>query len=140
MRKIKTGAWILTLIMIVSSPFSALAAVTAGEGDWDNQGSDEFTNSSEIFLSSGGDFKICLSSDSQSGYYQLFEEDPYNPDDKVLSNDGTIGLYFKTAGSNDFDSNGCHVFKNISGYVDGDQAEFYLEKYSGGNSFVTAWD
>jgi hypothetical protein len=53
---------------------------------------------------------------------------------------GIRGLYFKTAGSNDFDSNGCHVFKNISHYVDGDQAEFYLAKYSGGNSIVTAWD
>lgn len=132
---------ILNIGMIVTLVVGLFFAITPPTlaGGWDNQGSDEFTNQSEIFLSGGGDFKICLSSDSQPGDYQLFEEDPYNPDDEVYSNDGTLYLNFKTPGGNDF-PNGCHVFKNISEYVDGDQAEFYLAKYSGGNSTVTAWD
>ncbi|MDQ0862401.1 hypothetical protein [Bacillus sp. V2I10] len=138
MKKLLNIGMIVTLVVGL---FFAITPTTLA-GGWDHQGSDEFTNSSEIFLSGGGDFKICLSSDSQSGHYQLFEEDPYNPDDEVYSNDGTLGLTFNYTipGDHDFDKNGCYVFKNISGYVDGDQAEFYLEKYSGGNSFVTAWD
>ncbi|RAS87133.1 hypothetical protein [Priestia endophytica] len=139
MKKIKMLVMSLIVTLFVPSSVFANTVPQYGSGDWDSLGSDEFTNQSKIFLSGGGDFKICLSSNSQSGFYQLYEEDPYNRDDAVYSN-GIRGLYYKTAGSNDFDSNGCHVFKNISHYVDGDQAEFYLAKYSGGNSTVTAWD
>lgn len=130
---------VILALFALSFVITPATSYASGTGDWDPQGSDEFTNQSEIFLSGGGDFKICLSSDSQPGFYQLYEEDPYNRDDAVYSN-GTRGLYYKTAGSNDFDENGCHVFRNISGYVDGDQAEFYLKKYSGGNSIVYAYD
>ncbi|MGG3626548.1 hypothetical protein ABES25_23880 [Bacillus gobiensis] len=37
---------------------------------------------------------------------------------------------------------GCRIFRDIGGFVDGtdDQAEFYLAKYSSGNSSVRAWD
>jgi hypothetical protein len=141
MKKIKMLVMSLIVASFVPSSVFANTVPQYGSGDWDSLGSDEFTNQSKIFLSGGGDFKMCLSSNSQPGYYQLFEEDPYNPDDEVISN-GVKGTYFKTAGtdSNDFDSNGCHVFKNIGDYVDGDQAEFYLAKYSSGNSTVTAWD
>ncbi|MGG3574082.1 hypothetical protein ABES80_16625 [Bacillus gobiensis] len=118
-------------------PSSTFASSTFAAGEWDYLGSDVFTNQSKNFKSGGGDFAICLSADSKSSYYQLFEEDPFNPDDKVGS-----GLYFKTAGSNDFDAEGCHIFRDIGGFVDGtdDQAEFYLAKYSSGNSSVRAWD
>ncbi|WNB91163.1 hypothetical protein [Bacillus sp. NEB1478] len=114
------------------TPFLTTPAKAAG---WDFLGGDRFSDETDIWPSGGGDYKICLSSESQPGYYQLFEEDPYNPDDQVRT-----GLYFKTAGSNDFDSKGCHVYKNIGGFVDGDQAEFYLKKYSSGESFVWFYD
>jgi len=141
MKKIRMLVISLIVALFVPSSVFANTVPQYGSGDWDSLGSDEFTNQSKIFLSGGSDFKMCLSSDSQPGYYQLYEEDPYNPDDKVVSN-GITGTYFKTAGtdSNDFNSNGCHVFENIGDYVDGDQAEFYLAKYSSGNSTVTAWD
>jgi hypothetical protein len=140
MKKFKMIAIALGVALLVPSSTFASSMESFGTGDWDDLGEDEFTDQSKNFLSGGGAFKICLSSDSQSGYYQLYEEDPFNPDDEVKNNDGTIGLYFKTAGSNDFDENGCHIFNDVNGYVDGDQAEFYLAKYSGGNSTVHAYD
>lgn len=129
------------VVSLLVTPSSSLAYTLAGAGEWDIIGSDEFTNQSEIFESGGGAFKICLSKKSKSGYYELYEEDPYNRDDVVYDN-GVKGLYYKTAQSKDFDSKGCHVFKNINKYVDGtnNQAEFYLRKYSGGNSTVIAYD
>ncbi|SDJ14751.1 hypothetical protein SAMN05216352_12624 [Alteribacillus bidgolensis] len=133
-KRIQRYFLVLTFAFII--PFST---ASAGAGEWDLLGGDRFSDESDIWLSGGGAFKICLSSDSQPGYYRLYEEDPFNRDDVVYSN-GVKGLYFKTAGSNDFDSNGCHVFKDIGKYVDGDQAEFYLKKYSGGESFVWFYD
>jgi hypothetical protein len=131
---------VVALVVALLVPSSTFAS--SGPGGWDYQGSDVFTDQSKNFKSGGGAFKICLSSNSKPGYYQLYEEDPFNPDDEVKNNDGTVGLYFKTAQSKDFDSKNCHVWKNVNGYVDGTngQAEFYLAKYSGGNSTVYAWD
>ncbi|MDN4075516.1 hypothetical protein [Fictibacillus terranigra] len=126
-------------VILAFIALSLIIPAIAHAGGWDYQGSDVFTHQSKIFLSGGGDFKICLSSNSKSGYYELYDEDPFDRDDVVYSN-GIRGLYYKTAGSHDFDSHGCHVFRNIGKYVDGDQAEFYLAKYSGGNSKVYAWD
>ncbi|MBP1081874.1 MULTISPECIES: hypothetical protein [Bacillus] len=127
---------IFFLVLLFAS-IVPLWTATAAAGEWDLLGGDRFSDESDIWPSGGGDYKICLSSESKPGYYQLFEEDPYNPDDQVKT-----GVYFKTAGSNDFDSNGCHVYKDIGGFVDGtdDQAEFYLKKYSSGESFAWFYD
>ncbi|MGG3621963.1 hypothetical protein ABES25_00040 [Bacillus gobiensis] len=140
MKKFKMIVAALIVALLVPSSTFAGSVEPFDTGEWDYQGKDVFTDQSKNFKSGGGAFKICLSSDSKPGYYQLYEEDPYNPDDEVKNNDGTVGLYFKTAGSKDFDSKNCHVWKDVNGYVDGDQAEFYLAKYSGGNSTVYAWD
>ncbi|MFB5660952.1 hypothetical protein [Alteribacillus sp. HJP-4] len=125
--------YLLALTLIFFVPISI---VSADAGEWDSLGGDRFSDETAIWPSGGGAFKICLSSDSQPGFYQLFEEDPYSFDDKVKYG----GVYFKTAGSNDFDSNGCHVFSDINDYVDDGQAEFYLKKYSSGESFVWFYD
>lgn len=110
-----------------------------GAGTWDYLGSDEFTTQSRNFESGGGDFMICLSSDSPHGHYALFEEDPFNPDDQVRTNDGLLnGLDFP----GDFNSSGCYAFRGISGYVDGTngKAEFYVAGYNGGVATVYAYD
>jgi hypothetical protein len=85
MKKIKILVMSLIVALFVPSSVFANTVPQYGSGDWDSLGSDEFTNQSKIFLSGGGDFKICLSSNSQSGFYQLYEEDPYNRDDAVYS-------------------------------------------------------
>jgi hypothetical protein len=131
-KKFKMSVAALVVSLLVPS-----FTFASGTGDWDDLGEHTFTDESKIFLSGGGDFKICLSSDSQLGDYQLYEEDPYNPDDIVYTNDGTKSISIPSG--NDFQF-GCYVYKNISGYVDGDQAEFYLKKFSDGNSTVHAYD
>jgi hypothetical protein len=136
-KMMKFKKFFMSLVLAFVVVISVYGEASAGTGDWDYQGSDEFTDESEIFLSGGGDFKVCLSSDSQPGDYQLYEEDPYNPDDIVYTNDGTKSISIPSG--NDFQF-GCYVYKNISGYVDGDQAEFYLKKFSDGNSTVHAYD
>ncbi|MBO0879252.1 MAG: hypothetical protein J2P17_02490 [Mycobacterium sp.] len=42
----------------------------------------------------------------------------------------------------DTDSHGCYVYRGIGSFVDGSnhQAEFYLIKWTGGNSTVKAYD
>lgn len=65
------------------------------------------------------------------------EYDPIGPDD-LVSADG-IGL----DPYNPYDFTGpdnCVVYRNIGDHVDGAQAEFYLIKWSGGNSTVYAYD
>lgn len=110
-----------------------------GAGTWDYLGSDQFTTQSRNFESGGGDFKICLSSNSPHGMYIMWEEDPLNPDDQVRTNDGLLnGLDFPR----DFNSSGCYAFRGISDYVDGanGKAEFYLAGYNGGVATVYAYD
>jgi hypothetical protein len=129
MKKILNIGMVVTLVVGL---FFAITPTTLA-GVWDYQGSDEFTNQSAIFKSGGGDFKICLNDDNTEGPYRLMEEDPFNPDDWVPAE-----VHFPQ----DFDSWNCFDYKDIGEYVDGsdNQAEFYLEKYSGGNSTVHAYD
>jgi hypothetical protein len=127
----------MIVTLVVGLSFAITPTTLAG--GWDYQGSDEFTKQSAIFKSGGGDFKICLSDDSKEGRYRLMEEDPFNPDDWVYA-DTNIEYIGDPSFPEDFDENGCFVYKDIDEEVDGDQAEFYLIKWSGGNSTVTAWD
>jgi hypothetical protein len=137
--------------LIVTATSPAMAAETGGNsssdrvispdgaGEWDYLGSDDFTWQSRNFESGGGDFMICLSSDSPHGDYQLWEEDPFNSDDPVRLNDGLLNhLIFP----DDFDSSGCYAFRGISNYVDGanDKAEFYVAGWMGGVATVYAYD
>nr|MBC9205098.1 hypothetical protein [Paenibacillus sp. PL91] len=105
-------------------PFSTVSAASSG---WDYLGSSTFTYSSAIAKSTGGDFLVCLAS-GPSGYYNLYEDDPDNPDDRV----GYVYLY---AGA-------CGAFRSIGGFVDGDnkRAEFYVYKAFGGTATVDFYD
>jgi hypothetical protein len=146
MKKLK----IIVIAMVVSLviPSSTFASSMESFGEWDHQGSDFFTSESKIFLSGGGDFKICLEGHSPTGYYTLYEEDPWNPDDKVKSSvtfDGatskTDGFHYEYADIIEDNKFYCHIFSDVNGYVDGDQAEFYVKKNnSGDEAFVEAWD
>lgn len=98
-----------------------------GAGEWDYLGSSTFTTSSAIAHSSGGDFLVCLNS-GPSGYYNLYEYDPNNADDRV-------GYVYLTPGD-------CGAFRSIGGFVDGDnkKAEFYVYKSFGGSATVSFYD
>ncbi|NDU75810.1 hypothetical protein GWI34_24750 [Actinomadura sp. DSM 109109] len=111
-----------------------------GAGEWDYQGVDVFTTQSKNFPSGGGNFKVCLSRDSKHGYYRMMEEDPWDEDEYVPSNTGYDDLGFYYPG--DTDSQNCFVYRNLNRFRDGDnnQAEFYLRKWTGGNSTVKAYD
>lgn len=130
MKKFKMSVAALVVALLVPS-----STIAYGTGDWDDLGEHTFTDESKIFYSGGGDLKVCLSEDSQHGLYDLYEEDPFNPDDLVEKNVGYYGLP-----SNGWDSNGCHIFRDIGGFVDDGQAEFYLKIYDGGKATVHAWD
>jgi hypothetical protein len=129
----------LATALVTAAGLLLTSPATAAEerGSWNYQGKDVFTKESRVFPSGGGDFKICLSSGSKYGSYRLMEYDPVGPDD-IVSADGTgIDPYFP----NDFDVNtNCLVYHDIGDEVDGAQAEFYLTKWSGGNSTVYAYD
>lgn len=116
------------------------APASAGAGDWDYQGSDVFTTQSKNFSSGGGSFKVCLTPGSKYGSYRLMEEDPFGPDDIVTTHDGIYGTDF--GHPDDTDRNRCFVYRDLNSYRDGSngQAEFYLKKWSGGNSKVHAYD
>jgi len=118
----------------------AAGPASAGSGEWDFVGVDEFTSQSADFSSGGGDFKVCLQPGSKEGDYRLMEDDPFNPDDLVPAPGTVAGLEFDYP--YETDSFGCFVYRDIGSYVDGTngKAEFYLIKWSGGNSTVEAWD
>ncbi|MGM0884594.1 MAG: hypothetical protein ACQEXQ_26600 [Bacillota bacterium] len=110
------------------APTTVNAEITPmGAGEWDYLGSSTFVNSSAIAKSSGGDFLVCLES-GPSGYYNLYEYDPDNADDKV----GYVYLY----------PGACGAFRSIGGFVDGDnqRAEFYVYKAWGGTATVSFYD
>ena len=121
----------VALMAMLAGPANAVTPYGAGEWDW--VGSDVFTTQSANFYSGGGDFMLCLSSDSKQGQYRLMEEDDFDHDEIV-----EMYFYFDT----DFDSAGCKVFHGINSFVDGDngKAELYLVKWSGGNSTAYAYD
>lgn len=131
---------LLIVALFVPSPVFANNAPQHGSGDWDYQGKDVFTKQSANFKSGGGDFKICLSENSKEGAYRLMEEDSFNPDDWVPAD--LYGGYSEPFFPENFDSSGCLVYKDIGEYVDGNdnQAEFYLIKWTGGNSTVYTYD
>lgn len=114
------------------TPSSDRVVSPNGAGEWDYVGGDIFATQSRNFQSGGGDFMICIEYGGANSY-ELWEEDPANPDDKV-------GHVLWPGG---FDSNGCHAFRGISKYVDGvdGQAEFYVKSFYGWpDSTVYAYD
>ncbi|MCQ6265134.1 hypothetical protein M1K46_05580 [Fictibacillus sp. WQ 8-8] len=127
--------------ILVFFVLSMLIPTTAHAG-WDYQGSDVFTKQSKNFKSGGGSFKFCLSKNSKEGNYRMMEEDPFNPDDWVSYEEKDPTGYEPSFPNIGFDSKGCVVYHNISKYVDGTdgQAELYIQKWSGGNSKVYAYD
>ncbi|MFC7395401.1 hypothetical protein [Scopulibacillus cellulosilyticus] len=129
-------------LVIIPATSKANTVQPYGSGDWDYQGSDVFTHQSRNFKSGGGDFKVCLNKSSKEGNYRLMEEDPFNPDDWVVYDDNPYNYTGDVSFPEDFDSHGCVIYRNIGKYVDGSdhQAEFYLKKWSGGNSTVRAYD
>ncbi|WP_079529532.1 hypothetical protein [Halobacillus hunanensis] len=123
---------------------SLIIPATSFANGWDYQGRDVFTEESKIFKSGGGSFKFCLSSNSKDGTYRLYEEDPYSTDDWV-PNSALDSGYDPTFKDGTFGSgNNCIVYRtyDIDEEVDGanDQAEFYIKKWTGGNSTVTVYD
>ncbi|MCW1929523.1 hypothetical protein [Bhargavaea beijingensis] len=116
--------------MKVKGLFAALAvsliipaSVSASSG-WDYVGSSNFTKSSIIIYSTGGDFKACQTS-GKGGYVALWENDPNNADDAV---EGFMspGRYLEPGR--------CAVW-DVRNFVDGSnkKAELYLVKSSDGN-------
>ena len=132
------GALAAAIATLASGPASAAvdsdATVTSG---WDYQGSDVFTKQSKNFSSGGGNFRICLTSGSKTGFYRVMEEDPFDPDDYV-SDDGKLEVHFP----GDFTNGGCFTYHHLDRFRDGanNQAEFYVVKWTGGNSTVKAYD
>lgn len=142
MKKLKMSILALVVTLLVPSSTFASSMETLGSGEWDYLGYDYFRTQSKIFYSGGGDFMICLDSSSPKGYYYLFEEDPFNADDKVKS-----GVYFDKGSADDFYNVGnlphCHIFKDINAWVDGsnNQAEFYVKRNNDtGEALVGAYD
>ncbi|RAS86424.1 hypothetical protein [Priestia endophytica] len=133
-KKFKMVVIAFVVALLVPSSVFASSIEPFGSGDWDYQGKDVFTKQSAIFKSGGGDFKICLSKNSKHGSYRLMEEDPYNPDDLVDLSDPDFPY--------DFDADGCYVYEGVDRAIDGNdnQAEFYVIKWTGGNSTVYAYD
>ncbi|KMM55903.1 hypothetical protein ACH95_18445 [Bacillus glycinifermentans] len=129
----KIGAVLFTAMCTLLLPFStafASGAQTAGAGEWDKLGTYTYIYSSKPVYSSGGDFRVCLS--SSAGFsltIHLYEDDPGSNQDEYV-------------GANYFSPGECHTFKNIGKFVDGDnrKAEFYAYDYSGKYVTVTFYD
>lgn len=108
---------------------------TLGAGVWDYLGEEYFTNDSSVYPSYGGDYMVTLIHPRNAKYiYELREQDPiiYQTVDRFTIDDEGELPYYEI------------VFRNISGWVDGDdgQAEFYLSKLAPSFTKVSAafWD
>ncbi len=130
----KSMMFVLTFLLVFSVPLSTALAADGenvispmGAGEWDYLGSSTFVTTSAQAKSAGGDFLICLES-GPSGYYNLYEYDPDNADDRV----GYVYLY----------PGACGAFRSIGGFVDGDnkRAEFYVYKAFGGTATISFYD
>lgn len=123
MRLKRISTVVMAFIFTLMVPFS----VSAGPGEWDYLGYDDFTYSSKTFYSGGGNFKFCITS-GPTGWYYLYEDDATNADE-------WIGHWYLNAGS-------CVTVYDIGGYVDGDnkKAEFQIRKSFSGSARVAAWD
>ncbi|WP_042475489.1 hypothetical protein [Bacillus ndiopicus] len=103
-----------------------------GAGVWDYLGDDVFSGESRVFPSAGGDYMVNLIHPTKEMYlYQLKERDDLW--------DTTVEP-FKVSGELYYEV----VFRNISGWVDGDnnKAEFFVNKLAPAFTKVTAgfWD
>ncbi|SDY05268.1 hypothetical protein [Thermoactinomyces sp. DSM 45892] len=101
--------------------------VFAGPGEWDYLGMSEFKWNKDLKKyvtgtkpSHGGDYKFCVSLEGvhETEKIELWEYDPDNPDDHIL----TINLR----------DDQCHVVHDVGRFIDGTNktAEFYLRKSS----------
>lgn len=89
-----------------------------GAGEWDLVGYENVGQTSKVYPSSGGNYKVIIEQPSYGPYlYSLREKDTY---------------LYQTVESFKFSGKGTYetVFKNIGNYVDGDnkKAEFYIYK------------
>lgn len=96
-------------------------------GNWNYLGYSVFQSQSIIFHSTGGDFRVCLSYESEATEIQLWEQDPRSLDDRVDPG-GAI-----TPGK-EIEPFECVIYQGVDDYVDGDNdlAELYIRKTSDG--------
>lgn len=106
--------------------------VTAGAGVWDLIGDEFVGGKSSIYPSHGGDYRLVINQSEYGPYlYSLREHDP---------------IMWQTVDNFSISGKGIYemIFRNISGYCDGDDglAEFYLEKLSHRRvyDYVQFWD
>lgn len=102
---------------LVNSVVTTPSVSPMGAGEWDYVGSshvsylDAGIYRSGYAHSTGGDFLVCA---TRGNYYALWEYDPTNADDHVSTKWIPAG--------------GCTAWRDIGGFVDGDnkKAEFYV--------------
>jgi hypothetical protein len=148
--KFRTSTCAFALAALTSTVAVAASADTIGVqgadtvviqdgGEWEYRGSDVFTEKSKIFHSGGGDLKVCLSEGSKHGRYQLKEQDTWGIDEIVFTRDGGDSYFwFPITGTRPE----CTVYTDLNKYRDEEdgQAEFYMLKWTGGNSIVEVYD
>jgi hypothetical protein len=146
--KLRSTTCAVALAALTSTVAIAASADTVGAQDpvsiqeggrWEYKGSDVFTEQSKVFYSGGGEFKVCLAEGSKHGQYRLKEQDDWDVDDNVRTYDhGDTVFYFPTTAERPE----CFTYRDLDGYRDGDDglAEFYLIKWTGGNSIVETYD
>lgn len=100
--------------------YSNNGIVPMGAGEWDRLGDELVKQTSGIYPSHGGDYTVIVSQSSYGPYlYSLREQD-------TVFNSTVKDFNFSESGIYEM------VFRNISGWCDGDNdlAEFYIYKYT----------
>ncbi|MED1060409.1 hypothetical protein [Bacillus mycoides] len=135
MKKLKMSmmAFVTTLLVLLV-PFSTFAnTIDPFSSGWDYLGEQTLYSNgaeSDVYASTGGDYKICRAAEVGSTSKLKVELWEYDPD----SYNDYVGVRYLGPGE-------CGVFRNIGGFVDGgNEAEFFAKSRSSSKMHLIFFD
>ncbi|MGG0239195.1 hypothetical protein [Bacillus rhizoplanae] len=121
--KMSVVAFVTTLLALLVPSSTFANTIEPFSAGWDYLGEETLYSNgaeSEIYASTGGDYKICRASGVGSTSKLKVELWEYDPD----SSNDYVGVRYLAPGE-------CGVFRNIGGFVDGgNEAEFFAKSRS----------